>query len=120
MLPRERVANLLDPGSPFLELSQLAAYGMYGGEVPAAGIITGIGRIGGQMADAMARQPEASGDLRTAMIIGAGSASWLIVRDLAARLPAMVLPRWLLHRSSPIAVDDVVAAAEELLPASRR
>ncbi len=48
-------------------------------------------------------------ELRAAMIIGAGSASWLIVRDLAARLPAMVLPKWLLHRSSPVAVDDVVA-----------
>ncbi|HLI13263.1 MAG TPA: carboxyl transferase domain-containing protein [Alphaproteobacteria bacterium] len=45
LLPRDRVRALLDVGSPFLELSQLAAYGMYGGEVPAAGIITGIGRI---------------------------------------------------------------------------
>ncbi len=45
LLPRERVRLLLDPGSPFLELSPLAAYGMYDGEVPAAGIITGIGRI---------------------------------------------------------------------------
>jgi hypothetical protein len=48
LLPRERVRNLLDTGSPFLELSQLAAHGMYGGEVPAAGIITGIGRVSGQ------------------------------------------------------------------------
>jgi 3-methylcrotonyl-CoA carboxylase beta subunit len=48
LLPRERVRALLDIGSPFLELSQLAAYGMYGTEVPAAGIITGIGRIAGQ------------------------------------------------------------------------
>src|SRR5271156_5929533 len=47
LLPRERVRLLLDPGSPFLELSALAAYGMYDGEVPAAGIITGIGRIAG-------------------------------------------------------------------------
>ena len=47
LLPRERVRALLDPGSPFLEFSQLAAYGMYDGEVPAAGIITGIGRIMG-------------------------------------------------------------------------
>jgi len=45
LLPRERVRALLDPGSPFLEFSQLAACGMYDGEVPAAGIITGIGRI---------------------------------------------------------------------------
>ncbi|MCB1621741.1 MAG: methylcrotonoyl-CoA carboxylase [Thiothrix sp.] len=48
LLPRERIRTLLDRGTPFLELSQLAAYGMYGDEVPAAGIITGIGRISGQ------------------------------------------------------------------------
>ena len=48
MLPRERVAALIDPGSPFLELSALAADGLYGAEVPAAGIITGIGRIEGR------------------------------------------------------------------------
>ncbi|MFT3927285.1 MAG: carboxyl transferase domain-containing protein [Myxococcales bacterium] len=48
LLPRERVRLLLDPGSPFLELSPLAASGMYGNEVPAAGIITGIGRISGR------------------------------------------------------------------------
>ena len=48
LLPRERIRLLLDVGSPFLELSQFAAHGMYGGEVAAAGIITGIGRIGGR------------------------------------------------------------------------
>jgi 3-methylcrotonyl-CoA carboxylase beta subunit len=45
LLPRERVRALLDPGSPFLELSQLAAHGMYDGTIAAAGIITGIGRV---------------------------------------------------------------------------
>ncbi len=48
LLPRERVRNLLDVGSPFLELSQLAAWGMYDNQVPAAGIITGIGRVSGR------------------------------------------------------------------------
>ncbi len=48
LLPRDRIGGLLDPGSPFLELSQLAAHGVYGEAVPAAGIITGIGRIEGQ------------------------------------------------------------------------
>jgi len=48
LLVRERVRTLLDPGSPFLEFSAFAAYGMYEGEVPAAGIVTGIGRISGQ------------------------------------------------------------------------
>ena len=48
LLPRDRVDQLLDPGSPFLELSQLAAWNMYDGEAPCAGIITGIGRVSGQ------------------------------------------------------------------------
>ncbi len=47
LLPRERVRALLDPGSPFLEFSQLAAYGMYNDEAPGAGVITGIGRVSG-------------------------------------------------------------------------
>ncbi|NBU25105.1 MAG: methylcrotonoyl-CoA carboxylase, partial [Gammaproteobacteria bacterium] len=48
LLPRDRIETLLDPGTPFLELSTLAAQGMYGGEAPCAGIITGIGRIAGR------------------------------------------------------------------------
>ena len=48
LLPRDRVNALLDAGSPFLELSQLAAYEVYDANVPAAGIITGIGRVAGQ------------------------------------------------------------------------
>jgi 3-methylcrotonyl-CoA carboxylase beta subunit len=48
LLPRDRVQMLLDPGTPFLEFSQLAAYEMYNNAAPAAGIITGIGRVAGQ------------------------------------------------------------------------
>jgi 3-methylcrotonyl-CoA carboxylase beta subunit len=48
LLPRERVRSLLDPGAPFLELSQLAAYGMYDDNIAAAGIITGVGRVAGR------------------------------------------------------------------------
>ncbi len=47
LLPRDRVHGLIDPGAPFLELSQLAAFGMYGDEAPGAGIVTGIGRVSG-------------------------------------------------------------------------
>src|SRR5690625_2671041 len=47
LLPRERVERLLDPGTPFLELSPLAAYDLYDNEAPGAGIITGIGRVAG-------------------------------------------------------------------------
>ena len=48
LLPRDRLNAVLDPGAPFLELSQLAAYQVYEDDVPGAGIITGIGRIAGQ------------------------------------------------------------------------
>ncbi|CUJ86884.1 Methylmalonyl-CoA carboxyltransferase 12S subunit [Ruegeria denitrificans] len=48
MLPRRRVANLLDPGSPFLEIGATAAHGMYGDAAPAAGVIAGIGRVQGR------------------------------------------------------------------------
>jgi 3-methylcrotonyl-CoA carboxylase beta subunit len=48
LLPRDRVEQLLDPGSPFLEIGQLAALGLYDGEAPAAGIITGVGRVAGR------------------------------------------------------------------------
>ncbi len=48
LLPRDRVDALLDPGSPFLELSPLAAAGMYDDEAPAAGLVTGIGRVSGR------------------------------------------------------------------------
>jgi len=48
LLPRERVERLLDAGSPFLEIGQLAAHDLYQGEVPGAGLITGIGRVSGR------------------------------------------------------------------------
>ncbi len=48
LLPRDRVERLLDPGSPFLEIGQLAACDLYDGEVPGAGIIAGIGRVSGR------------------------------------------------------------------------
>ncbi|MBE1237147.1 methylcrotonoyl-CoA carboxylase [Phaeovibrio sulfidiphilus] len=47
-LPRDRVLRLLDPGSPFLEVGLFAAHGVYGDEVPGAGLITGIGRVAGR------------------------------------------------------------------------
>ena len=48
MFVRDRVDALLDPGSPFLELSPLAAHGMYEGEAPGAGLVTGVGRVSGR------------------------------------------------------------------------
>jgi uncharacterized protein YbjT (DUF2867 family) len=62
-------------------------------------------------------------ELRASMIVGNGSASWQIVRDLAERLPVMILPRWLDTRTCPIALPDVITALldtrEIPLPASR-
>ncbi len=48
LLVRDRVRTLLDPGSPFLEIGQLAAWGMYGGDVPSASMVAGIGRVAGR------------------------------------------------------------------------
>ncbi|KQU53102.1 methylcrotonoyl-CoA carboxylase [Sphingomonas sp. Leaf339] len=48
LLPRDRVERLLDPGTPFLEIGQLAAHDLYDGEVPGAGVIAGIGRVSGR------------------------------------------------------------------------
>lgn len=54
-------------------------------------------------------------ELRAGMIVGVGSESWNIVRDLAVRLPAMVLPKWLRNSSEPVAIEDVVTAMRHAL-----
>ena len=61
LLPRQRLALLLDPGSPFLELSQLAAFGLYNDEVPGAGLIAGLGRISGRQCLVVANDPTVKG-----------------------------------------------------------
>jgi 3-methylcrotonyl-CoA carboxylase beta subunit len=61
LLVRERIAALLDPGSPFLELSALAAHGVYGEELPAAGLITGIGRVSSRECMVVANDPTVKG-----------------------------------------------------------
>jgi len=61
LLPRDRVERLLDPGSPFLEIGQLAACDMYEGEVPGAGIIAGIGRVSGQQVMIVCNDPTVKG-----------------------------------------------------------
>mmetsp|Transcript_8384 Transcript_8384/g.15156 ORF Transcript_8384/g.15156 Transcript_8384/m.15156 type:complete len:575 (-) Transcript_8384:168-1892(-) len=62
MLPRERIDALLDPGAPFLELSQLAGKGLYGKEeVPSGGIVTGVGRVGGQLVAVVANDATVKG-----------------------------------------------------------
>ena len=61
LLPRDRVERLLDPGSPFLEIGQLAAFGMYGDEAPGAGMICGIGRVSGREVMIVANDPTVKG-----------------------------------------------------------
>ena len=61
LLSRDRIHRLLDPGSPFLEIGQLAAFGMYHNEAPGAGIITGIGRVQGRECMIVANDPTVKG-----------------------------------------------------------
>ncbi len=61
LLPRDRVQRLLDPGSPFLEIGQLAANGMYDDEAPGAGMIAGIGRVSGVECMIVAHDPTVKG-----------------------------------------------------------
>lgn len=61
LLPRDRVERLLDPGSPFLEVGQLAAGGMYNDEAPGAGMICGVGRVSGREVMIVANDPTVKG-----------------------------------------------------------
>lgn len=61
LLPRDRVDGLLDVGSPFIEVAPLAAFGMYGGKVPAAGVIAGVGRVAGRECMIVANDATVSG-----------------------------------------------------------
>ena len=58
---RERIERLLDPGTPFLELSALAAWEMYDGEAPSAGVVTGVGRVAGREVMVVANDPSVKG-----------------------------------------------------------
>lgn len=81
------LGGVAPPGTPSRHLASRLAVGevLRAGEVPAI-------------------------ELRAAMVVGTGGSSWRIVRDLAKRLPVMVLPSWLRNRSSPVFVDDVAIA----------
>src|SRR2546430_17576346 len=68
LLPRERIRVLLDPGSPFLELSAFAAYEMYDRAAPAAGPVNGIGRIAGRESVAVAPDAPSRGGAHFSMI----------------------------------------------------
>ncbi|MEI2808101.1 MAG: carboxyl transferase domain-containing protein [Albidovulum sp.] len=87
--PRERVADLLDPGSPFLEIGATAAHGMYGGDAPAAGLTAGIGRIHGQEVMVVANDATVKGGTYYPMTVK----KHLRAQEIAAenRLPCIYL-----------------------------
>src|SRR6266550_3567155 len=89
LLPRERIRVLLDPGSPFLELSAFAAYQMYDGAVPAAGIVTGIGRISGRECVVVANDATVKGGTYFPMTVKKHLRAQEIARD--NRLPCLYL-----------------------------
>jgi len=87
--PRERIERVLDPASPFLELSPLAAEGMYDGDSPGAGIVTGIGRIGGREVVVVANDPTVKGGTYFPMTVKKHLRAQEIA--LANRLPCLYL-----------------------------
>ena len=89
LLPRERVERLLDPGSPFLEIGQLAAGGMYGDEVPGAGLIAGVGRVSGRQCLVFANDATVKGGTYFPMTVK----KHLRAQEIAAenRLPCIYL-----------------------------
>jgi 3-methylcrotonyl-CoA carboxylase beta subunit len=89
LLARERIRLLLDPGSPFLEFSAFAAYGMYDGAVPAAGIVTGIGRIAGTECVLVANDATVKGGTYFPLTVKKHLRAQEIARD--NRLPCLYL-----------------------------
>ena len=89
LLARERIRLLLDPGSPFLEFSAFAAYQMYDGAVPAAGIVTGIGRIAGRECVVVANDATVKGGTYFPMTVKKHLRAQEIARD--NRLPCLYL-----------------------------
>lgn len=89
LLPRDRVEGLLDPGSPFLEIGQLAANGMYRDEVPGAGLIAGIGRVSGRQCMIFANDATVKGGTYFPMTVK----KHIRAQDIAAenRLPCIYL-----------------------------
>src|SRR5882672_7516573 len=86
---RERVRVLLDTGSPFLDLSQLAAHGMYGGEISSGGIVTGIGRVSGRECVIVANDPTVKGGTYYPITVKKHLRAQEIARD--NRLPCVYL-----------------------------
>ena len=89
LLPRERIDLLLDPGSPFLEIAPLAAWGLYGNEVPAAGLLAGVGRVAGREVMIVANDATVKGGTYYPMTVKKHLRAQEIARE--NRLPCLYL-----------------------------
>ncbi len=89
LLPRDRVARLLDPASPFLEVGALAANGLYGDEAPGAGVITGVGRVSGRECVIVVNDPTVKGGAYFPMTVKKHLRAQEIARE--NRLPCVYL-----------------------------
>jgi 3-methylcrotonyl-CoA carboxylase beta subunit len=89
LLPRERVRLLIDPGAPFVELSPLAGHGLYGEEVPAGGLITGVGPVKGQECVVVANDATVKGGTYFPITVKKHLRAQEIARD--NRLPCIYL-----------------------------
>jgi 3-methylcrotonyl-CoA carboxylase beta subunit len=89
LLPRERVDRLLDPGSPFLEIGQLAAFGVYDDQAPSAGIIAGIGRVFGRQVMIVANDSTVKGGVYFPLTVKKHLRAQTIARENA--LPCIYL-----------------------------
>ncbi len=89
LLPRDRVHRLLDPGSPFLEIGQLAAHGMYDDAAPGAGVIAGVGRVSGRECLVLANDPTVKGGAYFPMTVKKHLRAQEIARE--NRLPCLYL-----------------------------
>ena len=89
MAPRDRVAGLLDPGSPFLEIGATAAHGLYGGAAPCAGVIAGVGRVMGQEVMVVANDATVKGGTYYPMTVKKHLRAQEIAED--CRLPCVYL-----------------------------
>ena len=111
LLPRDRVEQLIDPGSPFLELSPMAAHGMYEGEAPGAGVITGIGRVSGTECVIVCNDATVKGGTYYPMTVRSTCAR----RDRRAEPPALRLPGRL-RRRQPAAPGRGLSRPRPLRP----
>jgi 3-methylcrotonyl-CoA carboxylase beta subunit len=89
LLPRERIYRLLDPGSPFLEIGQLAAFGLYEDQAPGAGVITGIGRVAGRQVMIVANDSTVKGGAYFPLTVKKHLRAQTIARE--NRLPCVYL-----------------------------